>query len=432
MSRIFITVFKANLINGSLITGNITNTSALVSSAEFLANAANGNINLSGNNQLSGPVSLLAAQGDVTFENSLDTVLGKVTANNFILNVANGSNTTQVVGEIITADAIQLDSAGDFDLGNNNALSDITVVNSNNVTIKNINKSNIIDIKAAGNVDVTSKGISLGSVAASTIKLDAGSDAITDTNGAAVNLKANNVVLLATNGIGSTDDIETEITGTTAPGEITAINKNGGNIALSNVGDLLLRNISNLDNDGNISIVNDGDLTIDTIETITDFNDLGKGRIGFTVFNGNVTGSTKDNYLNQSDVRANSALFLLDNFHSIGTGDRPLSVEVPDTVQVFGSSQTFIFFYGTEPLTFEGENEFSNQIFDLINNLAGQQLIEVESLAQERHGAKGIEEQEIKYKLQKINKEINSLKRKLTSLEKQKVELIEFQKPAKV
>ncbi len=54
--------------------------------------------------------------------------------------------------------------------------------------------------------------------------------------------------------------------------------------------------------------------------------------------------------------------------------------------------------------------------------------IEVKSLAQELHGDKGVEEQEVKHKLQKINKEINSLKRKLASLEKQKIELIGTQK----
>ena len=56
---------------------------------------------------------------------------------------------------------------------------------------------------------------------------------------------------------------------------------------------------------------------------------------------------------------------------------------------------------------------------------------EVESLARELHGAKGVEEQEMKHKLQKITKEINSLRRRLASLEKQKVELIEIQKQTK-
>ncbi len=49
--------------------------------------------------------------------------------------------------------------------------------------------------------------------------------------------------------------------------------------------------------------------------------------------------------------------------------------------------------------------------------------IEVESLALELRGANHVAEQEIKHKLRKINTEINSLKRKLSSLEKQKIEL---------
>ena len=52
---------------------------------------------------------------------------------------------------------------------------------------------------------------------------------------------------------------------------------------------------------------------------------------------------------------------------------------------------------------------------------------EVEALAKELRGDKVIEEQEINFKLKKINREINSLKRKLSSLEKLKVELLEIQ-----
>jgi len=54
--------------------------------------------------------------------------------------------------------------------------------------------------------------------------------------------------------------------------------------------------------------------------------------------------------------------------------------------------------------------------------------MEVKSLARELHGAKGVEEQGVKHKLQKITKEINSLKRKLAAFEKQKIELLENQK----
>ena len=48
---------------------------------------------------------------------------------------------------------------------------------------------------------------------------------------------------------------------------------------------------------------------------------------------------------------------------------------------------------------------------------------EVQTLARELHGAKGVKGQEVTHKLKTISKEINSLKRKLASLEKQKLEL---------
>ena len=56
---------------------------------------------------------------------------------------------------------------------------------------------------------------------------------------------------------------------------------------------------------------------------------------------------------------------------------------------------------------------------------------EVQSLAIELRGAKVVEDQEVKHKLAKISREINSLKRKLSSLEKQKLELLEIQNQSK-
>ncbi|QQO53460.1 MAG: hypothetical protein N838_08910 [Thiohalocapsa sp. PB-PSB1] len=52
---------------------------------------------------------------------------------------------------------------------------------------------------------------------------------------------------------------------------------------------------------------------------------------------------------------------------------------------------------------------------------------EVQSLAQERHGSKGMQRQKIEFELQKINKEINSHKRKIKALERQKLDLIKKQ-----
>ena len=56
---------------------------------------------------------------------------------------------------------------------------------------------------------------------------------------------------------------------------------------------------------------------------------------------------------------------------------------------------------------------------------------EVEALALEMYGAKRIEEQKIEYYLKKTNTEINSCKRKLTALERQKFVLTEALKKLK-
>ena len=56
---------------------------------------------------------------------------------------------------------------------------------------------------------------------------------------------------------------------------------------------------------------------------------------------------------------------------------------------------------------------------------------EVESLAQELLGAKGASEQAVNHQLAIVNKEINSLKRRLSSLEKQRIQLLQKQNNGK-
>ena len=75
-------------------------------------------------------------------------------------------------------------------------------------------------------------------------------------------------------------------------------------------------------------------------------------------------------------------------------------------------------------LQYRQNNAHGNPYFRLLRN-------EVQLLAIELRGAKGVEDQEVKHRLTRINREINSLKKKLSSLEKQKFELLEIQKRAK-
>jgi ABC-type phosphate transport system auxiliary subunit len=90
--------------------------------------------------------------------------------------------------------------------------------------------------------------------------------------------------------------------------------------------------------------------------------------------------------------------------------------------QEFGLTEEEIFdAMKSGKLQYRENSAHGNPYFRLLRN-------EVKLLAQDLHGDKSAKEQEMKHELQKINQEINSLKRKLTSLEKQKLKLIEEQK----
>lgn len=75
-------------------------------------------------------------------------------------------------------------------------------------------------------------------------------------------------------------------------------------------------------------------------------------------------------------------------------------------------------------LQYQQNHDRGNPYFKLLR-------VEDKSLAQELHGTKFVEEQEVKHNIQRINKEVNGLKRKLTASEKQKLELIEIHKQTK-
>ena len=83
----------ADIVDIYLATGTISNSSNLVSSAAFLANAANGNISITGQNQLSGPITLLAANGTIVLENNIDTVLADITAADLTVNILDRKST---------------------------------------------------------------------------------------------------------------------------------------------------------------------------------------------------------------------------------------------------------------------------------------------------------------------------------------------------
>ena len=69
-------------------------------------------------------------------------------------------------------------------------------------------------------------------------------------------------------------------------------------------------------------------------------------------------------------------------------------------------------------LQFRESSAHGNPYFKLLR-------VEVEALVLELYGAAAMEEQAFKHQLRQIDKEINSHKRKLTALNKQRIELVE-------
>lgn len=83
----------------------------------------------------------------------------------------------------------------------------------------------------------------------------------------------------------------------------------------------------------------------------------------------------------------------------------------------FGLSESEIFqAMKAGKLQYQRSYAHGNPYFKLLRS-------EVKALAEELHGKGNVEKQELKHKLAIISREINALKRKLATLEKQKAEL---------
>ena len=80
---------------------------------------------------------------------------------------------------------------------------------------------------------------------------------------------------------------------------------------------------------------------------------------------------------------ANTAIFNMNNTGSVGRLGEPLITDVPNKIEVISATGTYIQFYGqVPPNDFIGDNAYRNRALQAIESLSGQQLIEVESLAE--------------------------------------------------
>ena len=237
-------------------------------------------------------------------------------------------------------------------------------------------------IKARNNVDLINSsggiGLSLVESTLGQINITAGNAPIYDNNNGAPNITSSgSVILTATGGIGSGDALELRMNGPDA--ELSAFNSGSGSIEVSNTGDVTLLDITNTASNSPFKFEgNGGDVTIGSITLDTDIANT-NAEVSFNMLAGSVYG-VKDEPLH---VTANSATFNLNGNGEIGDeiGNSPLIVDIRYKLTDINTTNTYIQYYlNRKPQIYEGANQFKNKALQAIENISGQQLIEVEAL----------------------------------------------------
>ena len=356
---------SASQLNLVALTGDITGVDRDVSThnADLISNgvvsldSVAGNITLNGNNQLSGKLNLTTVStGDVRLINTTATILDSVTARNLTV-VASGTNASisqfDKLSAITSSGSTRLSSSGNITLDNSaNDFTTLSVDTALAVTIKDSNR------------------LGLNSINANSVDISVVED-IYDANGNTPgdNISSATLKLRAVTGIGNGNALETRVS------SIDAITTSG-QLNIDNVGDV---KIANLVNDGNINFNNEGNVEIDNIDAgYGDRNPLvAGGTFSMIVVGGSVTGKPSNTYTVDPDITAYNANITVAG-GTFGTAGRPISVHVNNEFNLF-SLQSAVK-YIIDPLKPNDTSTAKISITDAFSSLAGQQLIEVESI----------------------------------------------------
>ncbi|VAW69945.1 hypothetical protein MNBD_GAMMA10-3294, partial [hydrothermal vent metagenome] len=207
------------------------------------------------------------------------------------------------------------------------------------------------------------------------ISVESRNGAIIDANGNADNFIAQLVNLRALTGIGSfADSIETR----TAELDVINTGINQGIIDIRNTGDVLLTKLINA---GDINFNNDTNVTLDTV--VADFSQGGVngGDFFFNVESGSVLGVNRGpgvEFLTIPDITADSASITVSG--SFGEFERPIVLKLRSNLLLLSTISSRFFLDGP-PTTVRDNSAIQLSISDSLNSVSGQQLIEVESLA---------------------------------------------------
>jgi hypothetical protein len=242
----------------------------------------------------------------------------------------------------------------------------VNVSSANNVTIIDANALEVTSINANGAVTTSSNGLALGAISANSVDLNAGAGEIVDTNGNGNNLNASRVRLRASTGVGSGDLLETQTS------DLDVVNSTSGAVGIQNTGAVTL---TNLVNNGDINFNNDRDVTIDHVDA-----GFTVGQFTMDVSNGSVFGIDRSpaDFTQIPDITADRAFITV--FEEFGTIERPIVLRLRSEF-FLDSVLSSTYFNGGEPPIVNNVSDLQVSVFDSVNSVSGQQLIEVESIA---------------------------------------------------
>jgi hypothetical protein len=335
----------------------------LNTSADLTLASSNGDILLdNAANTLGGSLALTAANGTVNVRNNTTTSINTISAQDLTINSTGAISQT---GGITVSGATGLSSSADITLTGANNFNTLGVTSANNVSINDTNALEITGINASGAVAVNSSGLALGSISAASASLDAGSGAITDTNGNASNIAAGQIQLRASSGIGSGNALETQTA------NLDVINSTSGNVEITNNGQVTL---TNLVNNGDITFRNDQTVTIDNVDA-----GYTVGRFEIDVASGSIYGVPRApaDYLVVPDITADSAFITVPD--EFGTYDRPIVMLINSDL-FLEANVSSPHYLGDGPDSIINNSVITASVVDAIGSASQQRLIEVESI----------------------------------------------------
>ena len=222
-----------------------------------------------------------------------------------------------------------------------------------------------IGYQAGGDIGMASLSALFGE-----ISLVSATGGILDANNGASNANAQLLSLQAQNGIGNSGALEIAVN------QLDAINISDGEVNLAQTGTIDLIRLQNTGANGDVTFSSNSDIFFNpdsTVATIT------AGNLLMTTDTGSFLGlGTGD--INRPDITAQNAIFI-GRQGTFGTFDRSLTLNVPGDVFVDTRGSFNPLFVPPGPSSFVSEGiDFT--ILGTISAVAGEQLVEVESLSE--------------------------------------------------